>query len=89
MSKWIEKIPVDSDSSDLTYIVGIAATGEYGCSCPHWKFRRQSCKHIERVKAQRLAAVFSKLPPKKAKAEPTTMPDFTARPRRMIQLEDD
>ena len=52
MPKWIERIPVDSETSDATYVVGISDEGEYGCSCPHWKFRRQECKHIRSVMAE-------------------------------------
>ena len=89
MPKWIERIPVDSETSDATYIVGISDEGEYGCSCPHWKFRRQECKHIRSVRTgamKRLTAAATSLSAPAPKSPP---PDFTARPRRMIQLEDD
>ena len=103
MPKWIEKIPVDSETSDTTYVVGISAEGEYGCSCPNYKFRRAQCKHIQSVKATRMtaSAYVAKDANDRAKAKETLRripvaakgsipsPDFTARPRRMIQLEDD
>ena len=90
MPKWIERVPVDSETSDATYIVGVSVDGEYGCSCPHWKFRRQECKHIKSVKAERGASRAE--PPSQGRVrikEVLRPPDFTARPRRMIQLEDD
>lgn len=43
------KVPSESDP-DKTYTVAQDAEGEYGCSCPVWKFRRQECKHIQAVK---------------------------------------
>lgn len=56
MSRWIAKIPVASHSNpDLAYVVGIAADGGYGCSCPAWtkgKHAREDCKHILQVKAE-------------------------------------
>ena len=101
MPKWIERIPVDSETSDATYVVGISDEGEYGCSCPHWRFRRQPCKHIAKVKAEMTSAEavvdatverMTARQKKIATRAPTLKPplrDFTARPRRMIQLEDD
>ena len=57
--KWIERIPVDSFTSDVTYIVGISDKGEYGCSCPVWKFRQQECKHVILVKSERQASIVA------------------------------
>lgn len=51
MAKWIKKWKVNSSSSDRIYTVAIDKNGNYGCSCPAWKFRRQECKHIKSVKA--------------------------------------
>lgn len=50
MSKWVKrwKVPSESDASK-TYTVAEDTEGNYGCSCPVWKFRRQECKHIARV----------------------------------------
>ncbi len=92
MPKWVERIPVDSETSDATYIVGISAEGEFACSCPHWKFRRLPCKHIAGVKAERSGqakVAMKKSDSKKVMDHFSDKPDFTARPRRMIQLEDD
>lgn len=33
------------------WVVSQAADGEWGCSCPVWKYRRKACKHIEEVRA--------------------------------------
>lgn len=32
------------------YTVAVDRKGDFGCSCPVWKFRRQECKHITEVK---------------------------------------
>ena len=54
-SRWIEKWYVDSDSGPgKKYTVARDAAGEFGCSCPRWKFQRGGrvdCKHINDVKA--------------------------------------
>jgi hypothetical protein len=36
-------------SSGTEYTVSLTHAGEYQCSCPRWKFRRESCKHIQDV----------------------------------------
>lgn len=53
MSKWIKRweVPSESNSSKF-YIVAQDTEGGYGCDCPVWKFRREECKHIERVKRE-------------------------------------
>jgi len=33
------------------YIVAETEEGEWQCSCPHWKFRREECGHIRKAKA--------------------------------------
>jgi len=48
--KWIKKWKVQSSSGNGNYIVSIDVNGNYGCSCPVWKFRRQECHHIVKVK---------------------------------------
>lgn len=52
-AKWINKWPVLSNSSNREYIVALSEDGEWGCSCPAWKFRRQTCKHIKEIQYQR------------------------------------
>jgi hypothetical protein len=49
MTTWVKKWEVESLSEDKTYVVSIDAYGNYGCSCPVWKFKRRECKHIKEV----------------------------------------
>ena len=49
MDKWIKRWQVPSYSSNYVYIVAIDHNGNYGCSCPVWKFKRKQCKHINEV----------------------------------------
>lgn len=46
---WIKTWKV-MGSSNNTYNVGLSKDGNYGCSCPAWKFRRQECRHIRDIK---------------------------------------
>jgi hypothetical protein len=48
--KWIKSWQVKSESGNGVYTVSLSDTGEYGCSCPVWKFKREECKHIRYVK---------------------------------------
>ena len=47
---WIKKWIVESENGNSKYAVSLSDKNEWGCSCPAWKFRRQECKHIVRVK---------------------------------------
>lgn len=49
---WVEKWQIISQSSGNLYIVSRDEHGQFGCSCPHWKFRRQQCKHIQKIKGE-------------------------------------
>lgn len=50
--RWVEYYSCPSGSNpDLTYVVAKDRAGEWGCSCPRWKFHRENCKHIQRVNA--------------------------------------
>ena len=40
--------PINKPNS---YIVSETLDGEWQCSCPHWKFRRQECSHIRKAQA--------------------------------------
>ena len=51
--KWIKKWKVKSSSRNGYYVVAIDKDGNYGCSCPVWKFRRKECHHIIKVKQSR------------------------------------
>ena len=48
--KWIKKWHIKSENSNREYVVSLSDEDTWGCSCPAWKFRRQGCKHIKRVK---------------------------------------
>ena len=50
MGKWIKSWNVPSSMGSSYYVVSIDRDGNYGCSCPVWKFRREECKHIKQVK---------------------------------------
>jgi hypothetical protein len=56
MSRWVRKWEVESESSEKIYVVAQNDMGEYGCSCPAWKFQRgennKPCKHILRIMKQ-------------------------------------
>jgi len=48
--KWIKRFKVQSSSGNGDYIVAIDKEGNYGCSCPVWKFKRLECHHIKQIK---------------------------------------
>jgi hypothetical protein len=50
MIKWIRRWQVTGNSGNL-WIVAIDRDGNYGCSCPVWKFHRKECHHIRWVKS--------------------------------------
>jgi len=47
--KWIKKWKVDGSNGNV-WTVAIDTEGNYGCSCPLWKFKRLECHHILRIK---------------------------------------
>jgi len=47
--KWIKRWQIQG-SNDKTWTVAIDKDGNYGCSCPRWKFHREECHHIKAVK---------------------------------------
>ena len=48
--KWVKRWEVPKSTDDGNWIVAIDKDGNYGCSCPVWKFKRQECHHIKLVK---------------------------------------
>lgn len=48
--RWVKRWEVPKSSGDGDWIVAIDKNGDYGCSCPVWKFKRQECHHIKLVK---------------------------------------
>lgn len=49
MSKWVTTYQLIGSNNEK-YTVSIDADGNYGCSCPAWKFKKQECKHIIKIK---------------------------------------
>ena len=49
MGKWVKRWKVNGSNGNV-WIVAQDQEGNYGCSCPVWKFRRQECHHIKQVK---------------------------------------
>jgi len=47
--KWIKRWQVPGSNGNV-WTVAIDKDGNYGCSCPAWKFRRLECRHIQHVK---------------------------------------
>ena len=50
-SKWVKKWEVNG-SNDEIWVVSQDREGNFGCSCPVWKFKRHECKHIQEIKGQ-------------------------------------
>lgn len=46
---WVKKWEVKG-SDGKTYVVSVDKNGEFGCSCPVWRFKRRECKHIQSIK---------------------------------------
>ena len=55
----LEAYSIESETRHkVTYMVTLAITQEWTCSCPHWMYRRPGeCKHIEWVKEWRIKQV--------------------------------
>jgi hypothetical protein len=55
--RWRRRWTIYGD--ELTeYTVAQDASGQFGCSCPRWKFKREQCKHIDRLKTWLDTATF-------------------------------
>jgi hypothetical protein len=61
--KWVKRWKVPKSNGDGDWIVAIDGDGNYGCSCPVWKFKRQECHHIRLVKLGLVSAEESKARP--------------------------
>lgn len=48
--KWINRWQVGKSTGEGYWTVAIDKDGNYGCSCPRWKFKREQCHHIQAVK---------------------------------------
>lgn len=47
--KWVRRWEVEGNSGH-TWVVAVDRDGNYGCSCPVWKFQRKECHHIAQIK---------------------------------------
>ena len=49
--RWLKRWYVPKSSGDGYWTVAIDRLGNWGCSCPAWKFKRLECHHIISIKA--------------------------------------
>ncbi len=47
--KWVKRWKVEGSNGNI-WTVAIDKDGNYGCSCPIWKFKREECHHILQIK---------------------------------------
>jgi hypothetical protein len=47
--RWVKRWEIEGSNGHV-WIVAQDKDGNYGCSCPIWKFKRQECHHIIQVK---------------------------------------
>lgn len=55
MTEWARrwKVPSsDKGDGDGNWTVAQDIEGNWGCSCPVWKFHRKECKHINLIRTQ-------------------------------------
>jgi len=70
---WVQKWDVESASRpNVTYRVAKNKRGGYGCTCPHWKYRRKICRHIKLIRhsINDTAELPEALPPAKQPVKP-------------------
>jgi hypothetical protein len=60
MTRWVKRWEVMGRSGKI-WVVAQDVDGNYGCSCPVWKFHRKECHHIVEVK-ENLAIVGRQRP---------------------------
>ena len=49
--RWVERYSIPRSNGTGTWTVALDKTGAWGCSCPRYRFKRESCKHIDEVQA--------------------------------------
>jgi hypothetical protein len=59
ISKWVKKWNIEGSNGNI-WTVAIDNDGNYGCSCPVWKFKRIECHHIEQVRTAGEKELISK-----------------------------
>jgi len=51
--RWVKRWEIEGSNGHI-WIVALDKDGNYGCSCPIWKFKRRECHHILQVKNSNL-----------------------------------
>ena len=49
--RWVKRWHVPKSSGEGAWTVAVDRLGNWGCSCPIWKFKRLECHHIISIKA--------------------------------------
>ena len=49
--RWVRSWEIQGSKGE-TWVVSQDREGNFGCSCPVWKFKRSECKHIQEIKGQ-------------------------------------
>lgn len=57
--RWVKRWEIEG-SNGHTWVVAVDKDGNYGCSCPIWKFQRKECHHILQVKNSNLECQVKK-----------------------------
>lgn len=52
--KWVKRWNIPKSTGEGFWTVAVTADGEWGCSCPQWKFKRIECKHIHQVRSDEM-----------------------------------
>ncbi len=81
--KWVERWKLPKSNGDGEWIVAIDEAGNYGCSCPVWKFRRQECHHIRLVKLGAISSEQTKTRPEYVLAK-VNKPSFDPETNRLL-----
>lgn len=50
VDKWVKRWNVQGSEGHV-WRVAQDKDGNFGCSCPRWKFKRETCHHIQQVKS--------------------------------------
>ena len=84
--KWIKKWIIESESGNGKYTVSLSDENIWGCSCPVWKFRRQECKHIIRVKLnpERYKEIEDQLPKPEYVLAKVEKPEYDEKNNRLL-----
>lgn len=83
---WVKKWHIKSESSNKEYVVSLSDENTWGCSCPAWKFRRQECKHIIRVRLnpERYEEIEDQLPKPEYVLARVEKPEYDKKNNRLL-----